>query len=251
MLTLIGIGLDNEKDITVKGLEAVKQADFVYLENYTSKLNCSVKDLEKFYGKDIILADREIVESRAEEILEKAKTKNVAFLVIGDIFGATTHTDLYLRAVNEKIKDNVIHGTSIINAVGSTGLQLYNFGKAVSLVFAEKGWSPESAYEGIKANKALSLHTLVLLFIDVKENRYMTVNEGIKILLDIEEKRNEKVFTKDTKCIGVARIGSTGQKIKYGNAEQLLKEDFGAPLHSLIIPGKLHFIEEDMLKLFE
>ena len=98
-LNFIGIGLDNEKDITLKGLEKVKQCDFIYLESYTSKLNCSTEDLEKLYGKKIIIADRTLVEQKAEEtILKNAKTSEVAFLVIGDIFGATTHTDLMLRA---------------------------------------------------------------------------------------------------------------------------------------------------------
>lgn len=36
------------------------------------------------YGKEIIIADREMVESKADEIIEPAKTGNVAFLVVGD-----------------------------------------------------------------------------------------------------------------------------------------------------------------------
>ena len=84
MLYFIGMGLNDEKDITVKGLEAVKKSDFVYLENYTSILNCDVKDLEKLYNKKIILADRELVEKKAEQtILKNAKDKTVSFLVVG------------------------------------------------------------------------------------------------------------------------------------------------------------------------
>jgi diphthamide biosynthesis methyltransferase len=40
MLYLIGLGLADEKDITVKGLEIVKRAERVYLEAYTSILHC-------------------------------------------------------------------------------------------------------------------------------------------------------------------------------------------------------------------
>jgi len=36
-LFMIGLGLNDEKDITVKGLETVKKCDFLYLEDYTSK----------------------------------------------------------------------------------------------------------------------------------------------------------------------------------------------------------------------
>lgn len=38
MLHLVGLGLADEKDITVRGLEIVKAADRVYLEAYTSIL---------------------------------------------------------------------------------------------------------------------------------------------------------------------------------------------------------------------
>ena len=38
MLYLLGLGLGDAKDITVKGLEIVKKADFVFLEAYTSVL---------------------------------------------------------------------------------------------------------------------------------------------------------------------------------------------------------------------
>lgn len=53
---------------------------------------------------------------------------NYAFLVVGDAFCATTHSDLYLRAVKLGIKVEVIHNASIISAVGCSGLQVYRFG---------------------------------------------------------------------------------------------------------------------------
>jgi len=48
-LYLIGLGLSTEKDVSLKGLELIKKCDLVYLENYTSLLQCSVKELEKLY----------------------------------------------------------------------------------------------------------------------------------------------------------------------------------------------------------
>ncbi|MBW2995008.1 diphthine synthase, partial [Candidatus Woesearchaeota archaeon] len=161
------------------------------------------------------------------------------------------HTDLYLRAVKEGIKVKVIHNASIINAIGEVGLQLYKFGKTTSLVFPEEKYQPESAYDAIKENKNAGAHTLVLLDIKSEQNKFMTVNEAIKLLLEIEAKRKEKIFTKDTLCIGVARIGSDNQMIKAGSAKKLLNIDFGPPLHALIVPGNLHFVEKDMLKLWE
>ena len=123
-LYFIGIGLNDEKDISLKGLELVKKSDLVYLESYTSKLNCSIEYLEKLYGKQVLLADRKLVEMDAEKtILEQAKTKEVSFLVVGDVFSATTHMDLYLRAKKLAIKTRIVHNASVLTSVGITGLQ--------------------------------------------------------------------------------------------------------------------------------
>ena len=54
MLYLIGIGLNDEKDISIKGLEIVRKADLVYLECYTSKLQCSIEKLEKLYNSKAV-----------------------------------------------------------------------------------------------------------------------------------------------------------------------------------------------------
>ena len=63
VLYMIGLGLSDEKDITVKGLEAVKSSTHVFLECYTAILMINRTRLEEFLGKEIIEADREFVES--------------------------------------------------------------------------------------------------------------------------------------------------------------------------------------------
>ena len=45
MLYMIGLGLGNEKDITVAGLEAVRSCDKLFLEHYTSVLCVSAAEL--------------------------------------------------------------------------------------------------------------------------------------------------------------------------------------------------------------
>jgi diphthine synthase len=169
VLYLIGLGLYDEYDITLRGLEAVKRCSRVYLEMYTSILMCDKSKLEALYGKEVIIADREMVESQAEHILEGAKAQDVAFLVVGDPFGATTHTDLQIRAREQGIPIKVIHNASVMNAVGACGLQLYRFGEAISIVFFTDTWRPDSFYDKIAANRAKGLHTLCLLDIKVKE----------------------------------------------------------------------------------
>lgn len=48
MLYLIGLGLGDEKDITIKGLEAIGKCDIIYLEHYTSILTVGKEKLVKF-----------------------------------------------------------------------------------------------------------------------------------------------------------------------------------------------------------
>lgn len=256
---IIGIGLSDEKDITLKGLEAIKSCENIYLENYTSKLQIPIEKLESLYGKKIILADRNLVEKGSDAILKDS----TAFLVVGDAISATTHIDLIIRAKEKNLDVKIIHNASILNAIGITGLQLYKFGKTSSIVFPEEDWLPETPYDVVKQNN--ELHTLLLLDIKVKEpskddikksndqvmpSKFMTIKEAIKTLLTIENKRKENVFTEETYCIGCARIGSDNV-IKYGKAKDLLVQDFGPELHCLIIPGKLHFMEEEMLGLYK
>jgi diphthine synthase len=260
---MIGIGLGDEKDITIRGLEAIKESEYIYFENYTSKTK-AIQGLEALTKKEFIPANRELVEMKAEEILNKAKKNKVSFLVIGDVFGATTHTDLYLRAKKENILVKIINNTSIINAVGNTGLELYRFGQVTSIVFDDAGWMPNTPYNVIKQNKERGLHTLCLLDIktaepsieDLKKGinkpqppRYMTIKQAITILEKLEEKNKEKVITPKTYAIGVARIGNENEQIIFGQINEIKEKDFKEPLHSLIIPGKIHDIEMEMLNL--
>tara|TARA_Y100000310_G_scaffold78181_1_gene74800 strand:+ start:251 stop:1006 length:756 start_codon:yes stop_codon:yes gene_type:complete len=248
-LNFIGIGLNDEKDISIKGLELVKKADFVYLENYTAKINCNINYLEQLYGKKVILADRKLVEIDAEKtILKEAKTNNVAFLVVGDVFSATTHMDLYLRAKKLGIKTKIVHNASVFTAIGVTGLQLYKFGKAVSIPFLNE--NIETPYDALKSNQQNNLHTLFLL--DVKEgsNDSLSVNDAIRYLLKVELKRNERVFTDNTLCIGCTKLGSLDQIIRAGKAKELLQYLFKGGMHCLIVPAKLHFMEEEALRLY-
>ena len=74
VLHMIGLGLSDEKDISVKGVEAVQASDKVYLEMYTAILMISNERLSEFLGKEITIADREFVESGCAQMIEEAKT---------------------------------------------------------------------------------------------------------------------------------------------------------------------------------
>ncbi len=122
VLHFIGLGLADERDVTLKGHDAIKASEFVYLECYTSILEINTERLSEFYGKEVIEADREMVESGCEEMIERAKTAEVAFCVVGDPFSATTHSDLFIRCKEAGVEVNVIPTASIIIAMGVTGL---------------------------------------------------------------------------------------------------------------------------------
>ena len=57
VLYIVGLGLGDEKDITVRGLEAVKTCERLYLEFYTSILGIDNAKLEAFYGIPVVMAE--------------------------------------------------------------------------------------------------------------------------------------------------------------------------------------------------
>ncbi|KAK6938944.1 Tetrapyrrole methylase [Dillenia turbinata] len=270
MLYIIGLGLGDEKDITVKDLEAVKKCEKVYIEAYTSLLSFGLSSdglskLENLYGRSITLADREMVEEKADQILSEARESEIAFLVVGDPFGATTHTDLVVRAKKMGVEVKVIHNASVMNAIGICGLQLYRYGETVSIPFFTENWRPDSFYDKIQSNRALGLHTLCLLDIRVKEPtleslcrgrklyeppKFMTINTAIEQLLEVEQNRGGSAYNEETTSVGIARLGSEDQIIVAGSMGQLLTVDFGAPLHCLVIAGNTHPLEEEMLEFY-
>jgi diphthine synthase len=182
-------------------------------------------------------------------IIEEARKQKVAFLTAGDPMSATTHVAIRLKALKEGIQTKIIHGVSVVTAsAGLLGLQIYKFGRITTIPFPKKGYLPSSPYEVIKGNKEMSLHSLVLL--DISSKKFMTANEGMATLLEIERKKKENVVTKDTLIAVVARLSSDNPLARAGKVEKLLKEDFGGPPHSLVIPGKLHFMESRALVKF-
>eukprot|EP00933_Yihiella_yeosuensis_P066604 TRINITY_DN70958_c0_g1_i1.p1 TRINITY_DN70958_c0_g1~~TRINITY_DN70958_c0_g1_i1.p1 ORF type:complete len:275 (+),score=62.11 TRINITY_DN70958_c0_g1_i1:101-925(+) len=266
VLWLIGLGLGDDGDVTVKGLKAIQKSAYVYLEAYTSILpGLDRESLATAYGvTEIIEADRELVESGCEEMLERAKDQDVSFLVVGDPLCATTHTDLWLRAQQRNIPVRVMHNASVMNAIASCGLQLYRFGETVSIPYWQDGWKPDSWYEKIANNKKAGLHTLCLLDIKVKEQsvenlmrgrkiyeppRFMTVNQALEQLREVEKERQDGVAADDKLIMGVARLGREDQTIKSGTVAELAEDDFGGPLHSLVIPSdELHELEQEFVE---
>jgi diphthine synthase len=247
-LVFIGLGLNDEKGISLRGLEETKTADHIFIELYTSLLpDFSLKHLEALTGKRVHeVSRRKLEEENGALILNAAEKGKTVFLVPGDPFVATTHVTLRIEAEKRGIKTRIVHGTSIISAIISlSGLHNYKFGKTVTIPLPEN--SSETPYNVIAQNRKLGLHTLCLLDLKVDEKRFLSVNEALALLLKIEQKRKEGIVTSSTLAVGVARAGSNTPTLKADSVKKLLTQDFGGSPQSLIFPGDLHFMEAEAL----
>ncbi len=246
MLLFVGLGLWDHTDISVKGLLAVRAADHVMLEGYTSRLMGSgLSEMEAFFRRPVLLLDRHQVEDDPQEILSRAKEGTVVFLTAGDPMVSTTHADLRLRAHALGIPTALIHGASIATAAcGLSGLQNYRFGKSCSLPFPEGRWHPKTPLGVIRENLARDLHTLV--YLDIREDRFMSVPEAVTLLDAMAREEGIPIPL----YVGIARAGSPDPVVKAGRGDQLMESPFGGPLHILAVPATLHPVEEEYLVAF-
>ena len=249
-LVFVGLGLYDEKDISLRGLEEIRKAEAIFAEFYTSLMpGLSIQKLEKLARKKITVVSRRILEEEdGKPILEEAKKGKVAFLVPGDPLISTTHMDLRIRAEKLGIKTRVVHGPSIVSAViGLSGLQNYKYGRSVTIPFPTEGFTSETPYRVILENRTMGLHTLCYLDIKAEEQRYMTIKEGLQSLLDMEKQKRRHVITLSTLVLGVARAGSDNPTVKAGYMGDVMNHNFGPPPHILVFPTKLHFMEAEAL----
>ncbi|NMB77570.1 MAG: diphthine synthase [Methanomicrobiales archaeon] len=246
MLTFVGLGLFEKTDISVKGLRCIEQADAVYLECYTSRLmGSSIEELSAFYQKPVLPLYREDVEQHPDAMLDRAANENVVFLCAGDPMVSTTHADLRIRAAERGIPTAIIHAASIQTAVcGLSGLQNYRFGKSCSLPFPQKNWFPTTPMDVISQNLSLRLHTLV--YLDIQNERYMTIPEAVELLEKMAAMKGVTIPV----YVGIARAGSPAPVVLAGPAGRIRAADFGEPLHIMVIPAELHDMEQEYLARF-
>jgi diphthine synthase len=233
MLYLIGLGLDL-KDISLKALKIIKSCNSVYLETYTTTFPYKIEDLEKLLCKKVILADRQKIENELDTIITDATQTDVSILVYGDPLSATTHITILREAKKQKVKTQVIHNISIINAISETGLSLYKFGKTTSLPKFQENYKPTSFLEIIKENLSIKAHTLILV------DPGLSLKDALK---QIEDSDINHLLT-DKEIIIFSRGGTKDQKIEKGKIKQLTSKKALEPF-SIIVPGELNFSEEN------
>jgi diphthine methyl ester synthase len=230
MLYLIGLGL-NLKGISLEGIEAIRKCGRVYLESYTVEFPYGVSDLEKVVGKKVEVLNREEVEG--ERLVDEASKNDVGLLVYGCPLFATTHMSLIESCKNVK----VIYAASVFDGIASCGLQLYKFGKISSMPKWAESFKPVSFLDYVKENLSIGAHSLILIDIGLKfDDAVKQLIEGCaEVDLDLE------------KIVVCSRVGGDDAKIFYGGVEELRKKRVRAPF-CFVIPGKMHFMEEEILE---
>jgi diphthine synthase len=245
-LTFVGLGLHDARGVSLQGLDAMRAADAVFLETYTSLLP---GDVEQAWGVRVQRLSRAQVEDGAP-LLDAARRGDAVLCVVGDSMSATTHVELRVRAAKEGIATRVVHGASILTAAaGLLGLQSYKFGRTTTLAFPHGAYLAESPAEVIAQNRQRGLHTLVLLDLDAEGQRYMTAAEGAALLLRIGARRPELGLEPGMLACAVARAGSAEPGVRAAPLAELARLDLGPPLHCLVVPGALHEVEEEALRV--
>lgn len=238
MLYLISLGLHDEKDMSLRALEAARKCDKLYAEFYTLRMHTDTGKLAELIGKPVQEIERAGLEEKAGAIIEEAKSSAVGVLVGGDALSATTHISILMEARKAGLSPRIVHGSSIFTAVAETGLQVYKFGRTVTLTLS----GSMSAYDGVLRNREMGLHSLILLDIP------MDIKGALDILLEMEKKGGKGLFAEDSMLVAACELGGR-QTIRYRKIKELLQDkELEKRPAVLIVPGELHFLEKEYLE---
>ncbi|MDR3782157.1 MAG: diphthine synthase [Candidatus Nitrosotalea sp.] len=249
MLWFVGLGISGLDGISANAIQVLKKADMTYFEIFTSPIGkAELLKIKKLVRGKLTIAPRWMVED-GKAILALAKKKNVVLLAYGDPYVATTHLELRTRAEQEKIKTKTIHGASAITSlIGECGLHHYKVGRPVTIMRELPSLS--TVYYTIYENMIKGSHSLLILEYDNSSNFFLDPKDALTSLLKSEDGERRNVIDQSTFAIVASRVGSKSQGIISGKLSTLLKTDFGKPPHTIIIPGRLHFTEQDAIKIF-
>jgi diphthine synthase len=249
MLWFVGTGIDGYRGLSLAAVEVLKKCNVVYVERFTSALSDSdLQGLNSLLGIEVRPVQRWFVED-GRDILEAAKTGEVALVTYGDPLIATTHSELRSRAARNSIKTAVLHSASgIASIMGETGLHVYKFGRMVTMMSELQ--SAISVYNTIFENLLGGSHTLILTEYSQDEGKkpfFLDPASVFKMLLEVEHDQKHQIFSDNTFAVVASRVGKADQRITSGRVGSLVKIDFGAGPHSVIVTGSLHFTETETI----
>jgi len=240
MIGFVSAGFNPPSSLTMEEIDFLDASDKIIVDTFTSPFY-----LKNYKNRDLIFADREKLENY-EWIFQLEG--RVAIVISGDSFSATTHFNIYSEAVKRGLEVKAFHNATIVPlAATRLGLQLYKIGPVVSLPRFSEKFRPISPYEKIKRNKEMKLHTIILLDISPP----MTLNEALEELLWMEREMKERLFTSTTKIGIISCLGMPEETIKFSTIEKLASESGFKPPLTIVLPGDLHFQEEENLSIFD
>ncbi len=241
MLIIAGLGVSPRSTAPLSLLERCRGAR-TYLDVYTTYMDEEeIVWLEEALGA--IRAGREDLES-PEKILGEASTGDVCLLVYGDPYIATTHQSLRVMAMRRGIPVRTIYSSSFINAVlGECGLHAYKLGFIGSILRGDVG-SRNYVYRQVGRTLELRRHSVI-----IPTGYNGSLGDLFEDLSAAERNFKEGFFSDDTYLIAVSRAGKDDQRIVAGTLGELAKDkpQIKEPF-SLVVPGELHFTEEEALE---
>ena len=248
MLFLVGIGL-SERDISLKAIEVCKDCD-LYIDRYTSMIDDQrVEYLASAIGRQITTLARSDMEEGSRQIIERARTRDVAILIGGDPLMATTHKILYTAAKKLGVRVLAVHSSSIISAaMGESGLDFYRFGQVCTIPGWSEHYSPVSFYETISKNMKNNQHSMLLLDYDPIAVKSLSINEAIDTLEKAEQKYQQGVIIDKTKIFILHNVSMPTQKNIFTTIadSKALNVTDGASV--LVIPATLTDIEKEVIE---
>ncbi len=254
MLILVGLGLE-VRDIPVRGLQAAIEADKVLIEQYTLFVSAGYLDyLKNAVGGEILEVGRSELEEDARNIVLPAAKEDIVILVPGDPLIATTHYATLIETAKKLgVRCKVIHAASIYSAaVGESGLDVYKFGAPVTIAYWSEKYRPTSFLDTINSNLRGNRHTMLLLDLEQKEKRPMSLEEALSLLRAAEAEKELDIITDETKVLVMGDVGKESQDIAYARLGELkmLGKRFAGKFLVIIVPAQLTFAEEEFVVRF-
>jgi diphthine synthase len=247
-LYLIGAGLGSEKHLTREAMEAIDRSQMIIIDSYTGPLDPRLISYLHEGGREVRIADREMLEDGATKIVDMAREMNICIIVQGDPFIATTHQAIRIEAWRKGVECRSIHGVSIVTAsISESGLHLYKFGRTATMPKTDDVMQLTQPYNTIMENLSLGLHTLILL--DTKSGG-LRASDALEALWMAENAFKAGVVSDDLLIIALARLGWDDERVAAGRLAELRGVSLPPPPHTLIIPGELHFTEREYIETY-
>lgn len=239
MIGFVSSGFNPPDSFTTEEVGFLRKCKKIVVDTYTSS-----NYLKEFEERDLVFADRNMLEDFEWIFGEK---EDIAIVVPGECFSATTHFTIYKEATERGVSISVFHNSSIYpTAAIVMGLHMYKVGPAISLPRFTEKFRPLSPYEKIVDNLKRNLHTIVLL--DTLPP--LSVEDALKEIEWMEKEAKGNLFTEDLELGVICSLGTAKEKLCFGKIRDIKTIKALPTPCTLVIPADLHFEEKEAIELF-